>query len=192
DISLPHLEYTVPTYFLLCMSEASSNLARYDGLRYGKMTDNLEGDVFQVFSRTRGEKFGPEVRRRIILGTHALSAGYYDMFYIKALKVRRLIKNDFNTAFKKCDVIVGPTMPTTAFKIGELIDDPLQMYMMDALTCPVNLAGLPAISIPCGFDKNHLPVGFQVIGNHFDENAILNVAYHLEQELDIYRKIPPI
>ncbi len=192
DISLHHLEYTVPTYFLLCMSEASSNLARYDGLRYGKMTDNLEGDVFQVYSRTRGEKFGPEVRRRIILGTHALSAGYYDMFYIKALKVRTLIKKDFMDAFKKCDVLVGPTMPTTAFKIGELINDPLSMYMMDALTCPVNLAGLPAISIPCGHDKNHLPIGFQVIGRYFDEKTILNVAYHLEQELNIYRTMPPI
>ncbi len=192
EVNIPHLEYTVPTYFLLCMCEASSNLARYDGLRYGKMSKDVEGDVFQVFSRTRGERFGPEVRRRIILGTYALSAGYYDMFYIKALKVRTLLKNDFQKAFQKCDAIVCPTMPNTAFKIGELIDDPLQMYMIDNLTCPVNLAGIPAISIPCGYDKKNLPIGFQVIGNYFDEKTILNVAFHLEQELNIYRKMPSL
>lgn len=192
EISIPHLKYTVPTYFLLCMSEASSNLARYDGLRYGKMTNNLSGDVFEVYGRTRGESFGTEVRRRIILGTYALSAGYYDMFYIKALKVRTLIKKDFQEAFKICDSIVCPTMPTTAFKIGELIDDPLQMYMMDLLTCPVNLAGLPAVTIPCGHDPAGLPIGFQVIGNYFDEKGILNIAYQLEQKLNLYRKIAPI
>ena len=190
EVSLPHLEYTIPTYYLIAMSEASSNLERYDGLRYGKMSDNLEGDVFEVFSRTRGEKFGPEVRRRIILGTYALSAGYYDMFYMKALKVRNLIKNDFQSVFKEADAIIGPTMPTTAFKIGELIDNPLQMYLMDILTCPVNLAGLPALSIPCGFDNKNLPIGFQIIGNYFDEKTILNIGYLLEQELNIYRKYP--
>jgi aspartyl-tRNA(Asn)/glutamyl-tRNA(Gln) amidotransferase subunit A len=192
SVSISHLEYTVPTYYLLCMSEASSNLARFDGLRYGKMSDDPNGDVFEVFSKTRGEKFGTEVRRRIILGTYALSAGYYDMFYIKALKVRTLIKNDFQEAFKKCDSIICPTMPTTAFKIGELIDDPLQMYMMDILTCPVNLAGLPALSIPCGFDTNGLPIGFQIIGDYFDEKGILNIGYKLERELNLFRKIAPI
>lgn len=192
DISIPHLEYTVATYYLICMSEASSNLARYDGLRYGNMSDNLSGDVYDVFSRTRGERFGPEVRRRIYLGTYALSAGYYDMFYIKALRVRSLIKNDFVEAFKKCDSIVCPTMPSTAFKVGELIDDPLQMYIADILTCPVNLAGIPALSIPCGFDSNGLPIGFQIIGDYFDEKGILNIGYQLEQELNIYRKIVPV
>ncbi len=192
DISIPHLEYTVATYYLLCMSEASSNLARYDGLRYGNMSDNLSGDVYDVFSRTRGEKFGPEVRRRIFLGTFALSAGYYNMFYIKALKVRSLIKNDFVEAFKKCDSIVCPTMPSTAFQIGEFIDDPLQMYIADILTCPVNLAGIPALSIPCGFDSNDLPIGFQIIGDYFDEKGILNIGYQLEQDLNIYRKIAPV
>ena len=192
DISIPHLEYTVATYYLLCMSEASSNLARYDGLRYGDMSDNLTGDVYDVFSRTRGEKFGQEVRRRIFLGTYALSAGYYKMFYIKALKVRSLIKNDFVEAFKKCDSIVCPTMPSPAFQIGEFIDDPLQMYIADILTCPVNLAGLPALSIPCGFNSNDLPIGFQIIGNYFDEKGILNIGYQLEQNLGIYRKIAPI
>ncbi|MFX0139608.1 MAG: amidase family protein, partial [Candidatus Hodarchaeota archaeon] len=173
----------------ICMSEASSNLARYDGLRYGNMSDNLSGDVYDIFSRTRGERFGPEVRRRIYLGTYALSAGYYDMFYIKALKVRSLIKNDFGKAFNKCDSIVCPTMPFTAFKIGELIGDPLQMYIADILTCPVNLAGIPALSIPCGFDSNGLPIGFQIIGDYFDEKGILNIGYQLEQELNIYRKL---
>jgi aspartyl-tRNA(Asn)/glutamyl-tRNA(Gln) amidotransferase subunit A len=192
ETSLSHLEYTIPTYYLIAMSEASSNLERFDGLRYGRMSDDLKGDVFEVFNKTRGEKFGPEVRRRIILGTYTLSAGYYDMFYIKALKVRTLIKNDFQNAFKKCDAIVCPTMPTTAFKIGELVDDPLQMYMMDILTCPVNLAGLPALSIPCGFDNKNLPIGFQVIGNYFDEKTILNIGHLLERELNIYRKLAPI
>ncbi|MFX1376278.1 MAG: Asp-tRNA(Asn)/Glu-tRNA(Gln) amidotransferase subunit GatA [Promethearchaeota archaeon] len=192
EISFPHLEYAIPTYYLIAMSEASSNLARYDGLRYGEMSQELSGDIYEVYSRTRVEKFGNEVRRRIILGSYALSAGYYDMFYIKALKVRTLIKNDFQNAFKKCDAIVSPTMPTTAFKIGELVDDPLKMYLMDILTCPVNLAGLPALSIPCGFDKNNLPIGFQIIGKFFDEKLILNIGYLLEQEIDIYRKLPPI
>ena len=192
ELSFPHLEYTIPTYYLIAMSEASSNLERYDGLRYGKMSDDLKGDVYEVFSRTRGERFGSEVRRRIILGTYTLSAGYYDMFYIKALKVRTLIKKDFQNAFEKCDAIVCPTMPTTAFKIGELVDDPLQMYLMDVLTCPVNLAGLPGLSIPCGYDNKGLPIGFQIIGNYFDEKTILNIGYQLEQELNIYRKIPPL
>jgi len=192
EVSLPHLEYSIPTYYIIAMSEASSNLARFDGLRYGKMKDHFEGDVFKVFSRTRGEKFGEEVRKRIILGTYALSAGYYNMFYIKALKVRSLIRKDFQNAFEKADALVSPTMPATAFRIGELIDDPLQMYLMDVLTCPVNLAGLPALSIPCGFDNNNLPIGFQIIGDYFDEKEILNIGYMLEQKLDLYRKIPPI
>lgn len=192
EVTIPHLEYTVATYYLICMCEASSNLARYDGIRYGKITDDLSGDLFDVFRKTRSENFGPEVRRRIFLGTYALSAGYYEMFYLKALKVRALIKQDFVNAFKLCNSIVCPTMPITAFKIGELIDNPLQMYAIDILTCPVNLAGLPALSIPCGFDKNNLPIGFQIIGNYFDEKGILNIGYQLEQELNIYRKKPPI
>ncbi|UCC20625.1 MAG: Asp-tRNA(Asn)/Glu-tRNA(Gln) amidotransferase subunit GatA, partial [Promethearchaeota archaeon] len=192
EISIPHLEFTVATYYLLCMSEASSNLARYDGLRYGNMSENLSGDIYDVFSRTRGERFGTEVRRRIFLGTYALSAGYYDMFYIKALKVRSLIRKDFLEAYKKCDSIVCPTMPSTAFQVGEFIDDPLQMYIADILTCPVNLAGIPALSIPCGFNSNNLPIGFQIIGNYFDEKGILNIGYQLEQELNIYRKIAPV
>ncbi len=192
EVSIPHLEYTIATYYLLCMCEASSNLARYDGLRYGKVKDALLGDVYSGFSRTRGENFGPEVRRRIYLGTFALSAGYYDMFYIKALKVRSLIKKDFVEAYKKCDSIVCPTMPSTAFKVGSLIEDPLEMYTQDILTCSVNLAGIPALSIPCGYDSNNLPIGFQIIGNYFDEKGILNIGYQLEQELGIFRKTPPL
>ena len=189
EVSLPHLEYTIPTYYLIAMSEASSNLERFDGLRYGKMAGDLDGDVFDVFKKTRGEKFGTEVKRRIILGTYALSAGYYDMFYMKALKVRTLIKQDFQQIFKEADAIVSPTMPTPAFKIGDLVDDPFKMYMMDVLTCPVNIAGLPAISLPCGFDGD-LPIGFQIIGDYFDENLILNMAYQLEQQLKLYKKLP--
>ena len=192
EISIPHLEYTIATYYLLCMCEASSNLARYDGLRYGKISDDLSSNVYDAFSRTRGANFGPEVRRRIYLGTYALSAGYYDMFYIKALKVRSLIRNDFIEAFKKCDSLVCPTMPSTAFKVGSLIDDPLEMYTQDILTCSINLAGLPALSIPCGFDSNNLPIGFQIIGDYFDEKGILNIGFQLEQELGIYRKRPPL
>ncbi len=192
EVSFPHLEYTIPTYYLIAMSEASSNLARFDGLRHGEMIDELKGDVFDVFSRTRGERFGMEVRRRIMLGSYALSAGYYDMFYIKALKVRTLIINDFKKVFKTCDAIACPTMPTTAFKLGELLDDPLQMYLMDVLTCPANLAGLPALSMPCGFDNKGLPIGFQLIGNYFDEKTILNIGFLLEQELNIYTKFPSL
>jgi len=192
EISIPHLEYTIATYYLLCMCEASSNLARYDGLRYGKNNDDLSSNVYDAFSSTRGANFGPEVRRRIYLGTYALSAGYYDMFYIKALKVRSLIRNDFIEAFKKCDALVCPTMPSTAFKVGSLVDDPLEMYTQDILTCSINLAGIPALSIPCGFDSNNLPIGFQIIGDYFDEKGILNIGFQLEQDLGIYRKRPSL
>jgi len=192
EVSIPHLEFTIATYYLLCMCEASSNLARYDGLRYGKISDDISSNVYDAFSSTRGANFGPEVRRRIYLGTYALSAGYYDMFYIKALKVRSLIRNDFVEAFKKCDSLVCPTMPSTAFKVGSLIDNPLEMYTQDILTCSINLAGIPALSIPCGFDSNNLPIGFQIIGDYFDEKGILNIGFQLEQELGIYRKRPPL
>jgi aspartyl-tRNA(Asn)/glutamyl-tRNA(Gln) amidotransferase subunit A len=192
EVSIPHLEYTIATYYLLCMCEASSNLARFDGLRYGKSSEDLSRDVYSTISSTRGANFGPEVRRRIYLGTFALSAGYYDMFYIKALKVRSLIRNDFNKALEICDSLVCPTMPSTAFKVGSLIEDPLELYSQDILTCSVNLAGLPALSIPCGFDSNNLPIGFQIIGDYFDEKGILNIGYQLEQELGIFRKTPPL
>ena len=192
EISFPYLKYANPAYFIIALSEESSNLAKFDGLRYGEMSDNLTGNVFDVFSRTRGKKFGPEAKRRAMLGSLLLTKNYYHNFYIKALKVRTLIKNEFQNIFKKCDAIVCPTMPTTAFKIGELIDNPLKMYMMNIFTCPINLAGLPALSIPCGFDNKNLPIGFQIIGNHLNEKEILNIGYLLEQDLNIYRKVPII
>ena len=167
EISLPMTKYAVATYYLIATSETSSNLARYDGIRYGKARN----------------KFGPEAKRRIILGTFTLSAGYYDAYYLKATKVRTLIKNDFNEAFKKVDVILAPTSPTPPFKIGEKIDDPLKMYLSDILTIPVNLAGLPALSIPCGLSKDKLPIGMQLIGKHFDEAKILNIGYKFEKQI---------
>jgi aspartyl-tRNA(Asn)/glutamyl-tRNA(Gln) amidotransferase subunit A len=192
NISFPYLEYSMPTYYLIVLSEEASNLAKFDGLRYGKMSANLNGNVFDVYSRTRGEKFGSEAKRRAMLGSYLLTGDFYDMFYIKALKIRTLIKNDFQNAFKQCDAIVTPTMPTTAFKIGELIDDPLKMYQMNSLTCPANITGLPALTLPCGFDNKGLPIGVQIIGNYFDEKGILNIGYLLEQKLNLFRKIPEI
>jgi aspartyl-tRNA(Asn)/glutamyl-tRNA(Gln) amidotransferase subunit A len=169
EVSLPHSEYVVATYYIVMPSEASSNLSRYDGIRYGHSSKDAK-DLLDVYLKSRAKGFGPEPRRRIILGTYALSAGYYDAYYLKAQKVRALIKKDFDDAFKTVDVIVGPTAPTTAFKIGEKSSDPLSMYLADIYTCGINLAGLPAISIPCGRGKEaNMPVGFQIIGKHFDE-----------------------
>lgn len=191
DVSLPHLEYSLPTYYLIAMCEASSNLARYDGLRYGHRKD-VEGNYDAVYAATRQSGFGAEVRRRIILGTYALSAGYFDMFYMKALKVRTLIQEDFKRALNEVDVLVGPTMPTTAFKIGTKLDDPLTMYLEDALTVPVNLAGIPSMSMPCGFDKHGMPVGLQIMGNFYDESTVLGMGIALEDALDIHTKLPPV
>ncbi len=188
--SISYLEYAVPTYYLIAMSEASSNLARFDGLRYG-FTAKCEGDWNEVFSTTRGEGFGGEVKRRVLLGTFALSAGYYDRYYLKALKVRTLIKREFEKALSKFDVLVAPTMPILPFKIGEVIDDPLAMYMMDIDTVPVNLAGVPSISVPCGF-VDGLPVGLQVIGGFFDEEMVLKVAYAFQEHTKFNLKKPEI
>ncbi|WAM31129.1 Asp-tRNA(Asn)/Glu-tRNA(Gln) amidotransferase subunit GatA [Caldicellulosiruptor naganoensis] len=180
EFSIPIVEYALPTYYIIASSEASSNLARYDGIKYGYRTQNYE-DLIDLYKKTRSEGFGPEVKRRIMLGTYALSAGYYDAYYKKGLQVRTLIKQAFDEAFQKYDVIITPTSPTTAFKIGERISNPLEMYMSDICTVPVNIAGLPAISIPCGFDSNGLPIGLQIIGKAFDEETILRVAYTYEQ-----------
>ena len=177
DISLPHSEYALPAYYIIMTSEASANLARYDGIRYG--CSSKADDLLSTYSKTRGEGFGEEARRRIMLGTYALSAGYYDAYYKKAQQVRTLIKKDFSEAFKKVDVIVGPTSPTVAFKIGEKTADPLTMYLSDVYTVAINLAGIPAISIPCGL-VDGLPVGLQIIGKHFDEEGILKVAHNFE------------
>lgn len=185
-VSLPYLEYAIPAYYIIAMSEASSNLARYDGVRYGYRAD-IESDWNDVFSKTRQEGFGLEVKRRILLGTFALTAGYFDQYYLKALQVRKLIQDDFKKAFKKCDILVGPTSPVLPFKIGEKISDPLEMYRIDVDTVPVNLAGLPAISLPCGVVSG-LPVGVQLIADFKEDLKLLNIAYKLERELNLKLK----
>ncbi len=188
DVTLPHTDYAVATYYVLATSEASSNLARYDGVKYGFRAEGK--DLLEMYMNTRAQGFGPEVKRRIILGTYALSSGYYDAYYKKAQQVRTLIKQDFEEAFKKVDVIVTPTSPTPAFKIGEKSDDPLQMYLSDIFTISVNLAGVPGISIPCGFTSANLPIGLQLIGKHFDEETLLKTAYAYEQATDWHKRKP--
>ncbi len=190
EISLPHTEYAVATYYILATSEASSNLARYDGVKYGMRTEAKS--LLDMYLETRSKGFGQEVKRRIMLGTYALSAGYYDAYYLKAQQVRTLIKKDFEDAFKKVDVIITPTTPTVAFKIGEKIDDPLKMYLNDIYTISVNLAGIPAISVPCGFSPDGLPIGFQIIGRAFDEETILRVAHRYEQLTDWHKRRPEL
>ncbi len=187
EISLPHTELAVAVYYIIATAEASSNLARYDGVKYGFRADNYK-DLIDMYKKTRAEGFGAEVKRRIMLGTYALSSGYYDAYYLKASKVRNLIKQDFVKAFKKVDVIVCPVSPTTAFKIGEKVENPLEMYLNDIFTIPLNLSGNCGISIPVGKDENNMPIGIQIIGNYFEEAKILNVAYNLEQVVD-YKKI---
>ncbi|GAB6157964.1 Asp-tRNA(Asn)/Glu-tRNA(Gln) amidotransferase subunit GatA [Desulfotomaculum varum] len=188
ETSLPHTDYAMPAYYLIATAEASSNLARYDGVRYGLRVPDAR-DVVDMFMRSRSQGFGEEVKRRIMLGTYSLSAGYYDAYYLKALKVRTLIKQDFDRAFAKYDVLLSPTSPSPAFKIGEMVHDPLQMYLQDVCTIPVNLAGIPAISVPCGL-VNSLPVGVQLMGKAFDEGTLLRVAYTLEQNTDFTRLQP--
>ena len=184
DVSLPNTEFAVPVYYLLATAEASSNLARYDGVRYGFRAEDA-ATLKQMYSRTRDEGFGAEVKRRIMLGTYALSAGYYDAYYGKAQKVRSLIEKDFTNAFASCDIIATPTAPTPAFRLGEKADDPLEMYLSDIYTITLNLAGVPGLSLPCGFTSNGLPVGIQLIGRLFDEARLLGTARHLEQALGI-------
>jgi aspartyl-tRNA(Asn)/glutamyl-tRNA(Gln) amidotransferase subunit A len=179
EISLPHTEYAVAVYYIVATAEASSNLARYDGMRFGYRA--RANDLNETYQLTRDQGFGPEVKRRILLGTYALSAGYYDAYYLKAQQVRRLIKREFEEAFARCDLIVTPTAPTTAFGLGEKIDDPLQMYLSDIYTISVNLAGLPALSLPCGFDAESMPIGMQIIGKPFDEETMLRLAHVYEQ-----------
>jgi aspartyl-tRNA(Asn)/glutamyl-tRNA(Gln) amidotransferase subunit A len=188
EVSLPHSKYALAAYYLLSSSEASANLARFDGVRYGYRTPDAES-LIDLYKKTRSEGFGDEVKRRIMLGTFALSSGYYDAYYKKAQKVRTLIKKDFEDVFEKYDAIIGPTTPTPAFKIGENIEDPLTMYANDILTIPLNLAGLPGISIPCGFDGG-LPLGLQIIGKHFAEAAIYRVAHVFEQATDFHKQKP--
>jgi aspartyl-tRNA(Asn)/glutamyl-tRNA(Gln) amidotransferase subunit A len=179
EVSLPHSEYTTATYYILMTAEASSNLARYDGARYGYRTAHAN-DLAEMYTKSRSEGFGSEVKRRIMLGTYVLSAGYYDAYYRKAQKVRRLIQGDFFAAYKKVDCIISPVSPTTAFRCGEKTDDPLQMYLSDIYTVSANLAGIPAISIPCGKDREGLPIGLQVSGKQFDETTILRCAESIQ------------
>lgn len=186
-VAMPHTKYALSTYYIIAMSEASSNLARFDGMRYGLRTEDK--DWHTTFSQVRAAGFGDEVKRRILLGTYALSAGYHDKYYLKALKVRTLIKQDFERAFKDVDVLITPTMPYPAFKLGEKIDDPLSLYLADVDTVPINLAGVPSISVPCGFSDG-LPIGMQIIGKHFDEAAILRTAYTFEENTNFHSKRP--
>jgi len=188
DISLPNTNLSVPTYYVVAPAECSSNLSRYDGVRFGYRCDNPK-DLMDLYKRTRGEGFGAEVKRRIMIGTYVLSAGYYDAYYLKAQRIRRLISDDFANAFKDVDVIMGPTTPTTAFALGDKVDDPITMYLSDIYTIAVNLAGLPAISIPAGF-VNWLPAGLQIIGNYFQEARILNIAHRYQQVTDWHRRVP--
>ena len=191
EVSLPHTEYAVAVYYLIAPAEASSNLARYDGVRYGYRTKESAG-LLKMYKLSRSEGFGTEVKRRIMLGTYALSAGYYDAYYKKASQVRTLIRNDFEKAFRECDVIITPTAPTPAFKIGEKVDDPLKMYLSDIFTIPANLAGIAGISIPCGFSSQGLPIGLQILANSFQEEKLLQVAYAYEQHTTWHLRKPDI
>ena len=191
DVSLPHTRYALAAYYLIAPAEASANLARYDGVRYG-LRAQVAGGLREMYCRTRAAGFGPEVKRRIMLGTYALSAGYYDAYYLKAQKVRTLIREDFLRAFQKVDAIVSATSPVTAFKLGEKVDDPLAMYLMDVLTLPCNLAGLPGLSVPCGFGTGDLPIGLQILGRPFDESRILRIGRAFEREHDFAGRAPPL
>jgi len=190
QVSLPHTEYALPVYYLIAPAEASANLARYDGIRYGPRQPAAE--IWDVFRRTRGDKFGPEVKRRIMLGTYALSAGYYDAYYGQAQKVRTLIKRDFESVFQYVDVVAAPVAPTTAFRIGEHGDDPLSMYLEDVFTLPANLAGVPGLAFPVGFDSHGLPVGMQLMSSHFREDILFQVAHAFQQVTDWHLRRPPL
>ena len=195
EISLPNTGLSIPVYYVLAPAEASSNLSRYDGVRYGHRTESYT-DLMDMYCKTRAEGFGAEVKRRILIGTYVLSAGYYDAYYLKAQQIRRLIAQDFEEAFKKCDVIMGPAAPSTAFKAGEKVDDPVAMYLQDIYTISTNLAGLPGMSVPAGFsasdDGKALPVGLQIIGNYFDEARMLNVAHQYQQVTDWHTRVPEL
>jgi len=191
EVSLPHTEYAVAAYYLIATAEASSNLARYDGTRYGLRVDEGNG-LLAMYRQTRGAGFGAEVKRRIMLGTYALSAGYYDAFYLKGQKVRTLIRRDFEQVFARCQAIVTPTAPTTAFRLGEKTTDPLEMYLSDIFTISVNLAGLPGLSLPCGFDSQGLPIGLQIVGQPFDEETVLRTAHAYEHSTDWRQRAPAL
>jgi aspartyl-tRNA(Asn)/glutamyl-tRNA(Gln) amidotransferase subunit A len=188
EVSLPHSKYAIAVYYIIATAEASANLARFDGIRYGLRKDGA--DPIELYGKTRAAGFGPEVKRRIILGTYVLSSGYYDAYYLRAQKVRTLIRNDFTAAFKQCDAILAPVTPTPAYKIGEKTSDPLKMYLDDILTTPVNLAGICGLSVPCGFSKAGLPIGLQILGDSFMEESILKVGHAYEQTTDWHKQRP--
>jgi len=189
EVELPHTRLAVPAYYVIAPAEASSNLSRFDGVRYGHRAKEYN-DLVDMYCRTRGEGFGAEVKRRILVGTYVLSHGYYDAYYLQAQKIRRLIAQDFALAFKSCDLIVGPTAPTTAFELGAKTEDPVQMYLGDIFTIPAPLAGLPALSVPCGFDAQGLPVGLQLTGPHFSEARLLGAAHRYQQATDWHQRVP--
>ncbi len=191
DVSLPHTRYALATYYIIAPAEASANLARYDGIRYGRRAKGAKG-LRELYEKTRAQGFGPEVKRRIMLGTYALSAGYYDAYYLKAQKVRTLIRRDFEEAFEAVDAILSPTSPVPAFRLGEKVDDPLAMYLMDVLTLPCNLAGLPGLSVPCGFTPSGLPIGLQILGKPFDEANVLRIGRAFERETEHYKRKPGV
>jgi aspartyl-tRNA(Asn)/glutamyl-tRNA(Gln) amidotransferase subunit A len=188
-IELPNAKLGVPVYYVIAPAEASSNLSRFDGVRYGHRAEEYT-DLIDMYARSRAEGFGAEVKQRILVGTYVLSHGYYDAYYVQAQKVRRLIARDFAAAFERCDVILGPTSPTTAFEVGANTDDPVKMYLNDIFTIPAPLAGLPALSVPCGFDAAGLPVGLQLTGRHFSEAALLGVAHRYQQATDWHLRVP--
>jgi aspartyl-tRNA(Asn)/glutamyl-tRNA(Gln) amidotransferase subunit A len=188
EVSLPNSHLSVPAYYVIAPAEASSNLSRFDGVRYGFRAEEY-ANLDDMYMKSRAQGFGAEVKRRILIGTYVLSHGYYDAYYLQAQRIRRLIANDFVEAFKRCDVILGPTSPSTAFKLGEKAADPVQMYLSDIYTIAVNLAGLPGMSLPCGF-ADGLPVGLQLIGNYFAEGALLNAAHRYQQATDWHRRLP--
>ncbi|MFL5322027.1 MAG: Asp-tRNA(Asn)/Glu-tRNA(Gln) amidotransferase subunit GatA [Myxococcaceae bacterium] len=190
DVSLPHTKHALATYYVIAPAEASSNLSRYDGIRYGHRAKDVKG-LRELYTKSRAEGFGPEVKRRIMLGTYALSHGYYDAYYLKAQKVRTLVRRDFDEAFKQVDAIISPTSPVPAFKIGEKMNDPLQMYLVDVFTLPCNLAGLPGLSLPCGFTRAGLPIGLQILGRPWDEARVFQIARAFEREHDFSKRAPP-
>ncbi|MEE8128542.1 MAG: Asp-tRNA(Asn)/Glu-tRNA(Gln) amidotransferase subunit GatA [Nitrospinaceae bacterium] len=191
EVSLPHTEYAVAAYYILACAEASANLSRYDGVKYGYRSEHAD-NLMDMYTNTREEGFGEEVKRRILLGTFVLSSGYFDAYYLKGQKARTLIKQDFEEAYKKCDLMVGPIAPAPAFKLGEKLDDPLQMYLSDIFTISANLAGIPAMSIPCGQSKDNLPIGLQLMGKHFDEETLLNVAHRYQHTTDHHLQHPTL
>lgn len=189
EVELPNSEVGIPCYYVLAPAEASSNLSRFDGVRYGFRAEGYE-NLNDLYERTRAEGFGEEVQRRIMIGTYVLSSGYYNAYYIKAQRLRRMISEDFNRAFEQCDFLLGPTAPSTAFKIGDKSDDPVAMYLNDIFTNAVNLAGLPGISVNAGSDENGLPIGLHLIGRYLDESSILNAAHQFQQKTDWHLKVP--